>query len=368
MQINKRVLGIFRGFPGLGRVVAGVSLLESLRDNYGFDVRVISYLQGKAYLERRNFSETLATTPLDYCAIGILPTSQFGASIHSIIHKFKPNVIIIDGEPLMIQSIKLSHKDIPIISLLNPSDVENSKNDKEAMVFFKANMSMADYSIIHGLRHPSNPIEFNRSISVNTILRKEILEIKNTPNNRIYCILGGGTVNAEQQFVKSTTHIGKLCIDMATYLPQYEINIVCSSPNIFGILTNLFIPNNVILHKEIIGPTTFYNDASLIITRSGRNTLSELLYLGIPSITFVSGCVYRQEEQKQNLDSLKAPNICTAQSDISPLDMSKLCVNMIAKGKCNSSFIPGNDSALTAIISILKETNKNISYYETTIG
>ena len=42
----KRILGIFRGFPGLGRVVAGVSLLETLRDDYGFDVRVTSYLQG----------------------------------------------------------------------------------------------------------------------------------------------------------------------------------------------------------------------------------------------------------------------------------------------------------------------------------
>ena len=354
MQINKRALGIFRGFPGLGRVVAGEALLESLRDNYRFDVRAISYLQGKTYLERRDFSETLDITPLDYCAIGILPTSQFGASIHRIIHKYKPDIIIVDGEPLMIQSIKLSHKDIPIISLLNPSDVENPKNDKEAMAFFKANMSMADYSIIHGLRHPSNPIEFNNILSLNTILRKEILEIKNTPTNKIYCILGGGTVNVEQQFVQSTTHIGKLCIDMATYLPQYEINIVCSSSNIFDILTNLFIPNNVILHREIMEATTYYNDASLIITRSGRNTLSELLYLGIPSIIFVSGCAYRLEEQKQNLDSLHTSNICAAQLDISAYDMSKLCVRLIAKGKHNCSFVPGNDAALTAITSIIK--------------
>ena len=28
----KKILGIFRGFPGLGRVVSGVSLLETLRD------------------------------------------------------------------------------------------------------------------------------------------------------------------------------------------------------------------------------------------------------------------------------------------------------------------------------------------------
>lgn len=27
----RKVLGIFRGFPGLGRVVSGVSILETLR-------------------------------------------------------------------------------------------------------------------------------------------------------------------------------------------------------------------------------------------------------------------------------------------------------------------------------------------------
>ena len=48
-----RILGIFRGFPGLGRVVAGVSLLEELRDQYGANIRMISYLQGNEYLSPR---------------------------------------------------------------------------------------------------------------------------------------------------------------------------------------------------------------------------------------------------------------------------------------------------------------------------
>ena len=57
----KKILGIFRGFPGLGRVIAGVSLLETLRDNYDCDVRVISYLQGTKYLESRGYVLS------DYC-------------------------------------------------------------------------------------------------------------------------------------------------------------------------------------------------------------------------------------------------------------------------------------------------------------
>ena len=71
----KRILGIFRGFPGLGRVVAGVSLLETLRDNYGCDVRVISYLQGNKYLESRGYVNLPEATPMDFCSIGLLPTN-----------------------------------------------------------------------------------------------------------------------------------------------------------------------------------------------------------------------------------------------------------------------------------------------------
>ena len=50
-----KALGIFRGFPGLGRVVSGVSILEALRDTYGFKVRAVSYLQGNEYLKTKGF-------------------------------------------------------------------------------------------------------------------------------------------------------------------------------------------------------------------------------------------------------------------------------------------------------------------------
>lgn len=52
-----RILGIFRGFPGLGRVVAGVSLLEELRDQYGANIRMISYLQGNEYLKSKGYAD-----------------------------------------------------------------------------------------------------------------------------------------------------------------------------------------------------------------------------------------------------------------------------------------------------------------------
>ena len=64
-----RILGIFRGFPGLGRVVAGVSLLEELRDQYGANIRMISYLQGNEYLKSKGYADLHEATPMDYCSI-----------------------------------------------------------------------------------------------------------------------------------------------------------------------------------------------------------------------------------------------------------------------------------------------------------
>ena len=35
------VLGILRGFPGLGRVVSGTAILETLRDEYNCNIEII---------------------------------------------------------------------------------------------------------------------------------------------------------------------------------------------------------------------------------------------------------------------------------------------------------------------------------------
>ena len=64
-----KILGIFRGFPGLGRVVSGVALLETLRDKYDVN-KCISYLQGNRYLESHEFEDIREAIPMDYCSIG----------------------------------------------------------------------------------------------------------------------------------------------------------------------------------------------------------------------------------------------------------------------------------------------------------
>lgn len=350
----KKILGIFRGFPGLGRVVSGISLLETLKEQYGYDIKIISYLQGNRYLELKGYTDLHEAVPLDYCSIGLLPTNKMGAYIHQTIKGFKPDVIVVDGEPLMIQSIKISHKHVKVVALLNPADVDNPSNDKEAMDFFNNIYSLADFTIIHGLRKITPPSQYGDYISVGTIIRKEIIGIVNQPQKDIYCLLGGGTVNVGHQFSESTIIIGELCIKVANSLPDYKMHIVCSSQNIYDALNENAIPQNVIMYNKVLDSSKYYTDACLIITRSGRNTLSELAFLGIPAISFVSGCSYRKEEQKQNMDCLPDSNIVSASLDIHPDDLKDLCLNMIGRNRGKVFFECGNKKALENILSLAR--------------
>ena len=349
-----KVLGIFRGFPGLGRVVAGVTLIEELRDLYNCEIRAISYLQGNKYLAQKGFTKLRDASPMDYCSIGLLPTNKMGVFIHSTIKNFEPDLIIVDGEPLIIQSIKISHPNSKIVALLNPSDVDNPANDAEAMAYFNALYSLSDLTIVHGLRNIVDHYHHTNIICIPTIIRDEITSLNCEQGKNIYCILGGGTENSSQEFIDTSTKIAKLCINTASEFSNIKIHILCSCSVIASELTLLASPSNVIIHDELLTPNDIYLDAALIITRSGRNTLSEVAYLGIPTISFVSGDCYRIQEQRQNLKNLAYNNITEAGPMTTATELGEKIKHMISKRQMvNNRFIRGNELALNAIINLL---------------
>lgn len=349
----KKALGIFRGFPGLGRVVAGVALLEILREEYNFFVEAVSYLQGAKYLNLHGFNNFPEAIEKDYSSIGLIPTYKIGAYIHKRINDFRPDIIVIDGEPLIVQSIKISHPEIPVVVLLNPSDVDNPYNDSEAMEYFNALYSLADLAIIHGLRRIShNPNKYKKIISIDTILRKEILEITNTESENIYCLLGGGTVNTDCHFEESTIKIGMFCLEFAKQQPSKKIHIMCSSTNIFNTIKKYPTYSNVFVYKDLISPLKFLPDAGLIVTRSGRNMLSEILYLGIPAITFITGDFYRQTEQMQNIDKLCVENVRVASIQMETQEFCDLCKEMIGKKAKVKNRKCGNEIAINSILEL----------------
>lgn len=348
----RRVLGVFRGFPGLGRVVSGLSLLETLRDKYGCSIEAISYLQGNRYLELKGYKISQEANPMDFCSIGLLPTNSMGAYIHERIRALQPDLVIVDGEPLIIQSIKLSHPQLKVVALVNPADIDNKENDQDAMIYFNAMYSLADLTIVHGLRKVSDTRVFKNLLSINTILRWEILDICNSRTKEIYCILGGGTISVGDQFERSTVQIAKLCMEASAFLREYKMHIICSSQNIYLELKKCTYGENVILHAGILNVQQYYSRAGLIITRSGRNTLSELAYLGIPALSFLSGCQYRRTEQRQNLEALGAPNVKGVDIHIQPQILADMIRDMISKTYMRKSFTPGNKQAIQEIMEL----------------
>lgn len=348
----RRILGIFRGFPGLGRVVSGLSLLETLRDKYGCSVEAISYLQGNRYLELKGYKISLEASQMDFCSIGLLPTNSMGAYIHKTIRNLQPDLVIVDGEPLIIQSLKLSHPQLKVVALVNPSDIDNQENDQDAMIYFNAMYSLADLTIAHGLRKVLDAGVYKNLLSLNTILRWEILDICNNRTKEIYCLLGGGTINVGDLFVRSTVRIAKLCMEASAFLSEYKIHIICSSQNIYLELNECMYGENVTLHAGILDVQQCYSRAGLVITRSGRNTLSELAYLGIPTLSFLSGCQYRQAEQKQNLEALGVPNINAVDISIQPEMLAEKIKDMISKQYIRKAFIPGNKQAIQELMKL----------------
>lgn len=345
-----RVLGIFRGFPGLGRVVSGVSIMETLRDRYACETKMISYLQGNRYLQSRGYTDIQEAIPMDYSSIGLLPTNRMGVHIHAVIKSFSPDLVVVDGEPLIIQSLKISYPKLKIVTLLNPADIDNPHNDKEAMDFFNHLYSLADLAIVHGLRKPNLTYPYKRIISSGTILRNEILNIRYNPSNEIYCVLGGGTVNVGYQFESSTIAIANICKQLARVLASYKMHIVCSSQNIYDALCESQSENNVILHNEVLKAEDYYSKAALVITRSGRNTLSELAFLGIPALSFVTGDNYRRVEQEQNLKSINAKNILSANLDTPLEEIYKKVFFMINQGRSINQYTAGNDKVINEIL------------------
>lgn len=356
-----KIVGVFRGFPGLGRVVSGVELLQYFRREYGTEIFIYTYLQGDALLKHCNIQNQISISPLDISSIGIIPVSKYGEAILNSINKINPDFVLIDGEPLMVQAIKLANPGTHVIALLNPSDVENPMNQISSQLFFNHYFSLSDLAIVHGLRKVQNPGIYKNFHSINTIIRTEILNINRViKSKQIFCILGGGTVNVQNDFLESTLNIAKLCFGLSLELAEYKVTIQCSSSNVYEII-NENIKSNQPANLQLIStfkpPADYYSNSSLIITRAGRNSLSELLFLNIPAISFISGCSFRKEEQACNAQHSQNLLIKSLPTDIQLSQFVQTCKELLYKNEIEetkSCFMPGNKVAIELILNYLK--------------
>lgn len=309
-----KAIGILRGFPGLGRVVAGLEILKQLNEEYGIESVVYTYLQGFEFSKLHNFHCKNIDNIKDVSSIGIIPVSASGEIIINYIEISKPDFVLIDGEPLLVSTIKLRFPNLLVIVLLNPFDVENPNNQLSSQLFFNDCYSKADVSIVHGLWEVQKPKMYQkRYYSINTILRKEIQELKlNANSNRIACVLGGGTVNSNEHFFENTIFIAKQVVELSKTQSQFHFDIFCGCENVFSRVHPLINGNkNLQIHKHLHKTTDIYKSIKAVISRAGRNSISELLYLNLPSLLISTKCHIRGAEQEANIDFAKkySPNI-----------------------------------------------------------
>ena len=360
-----RVYGIFRGFPGLGRVVSGISLMSELKKG-GHEVRTFSYLQGRDCLKEYELDFITDDQPEKHqiMPIGINPISDIAASLISNICKDKPDLVIIDGEPLLISTLAMVYPRERIISLLNPTDLFNDTLPSSTIMFLHKHYLSAGTAIVHGI---CNEMTFDlmdnegcEILSLNTILRSDVLRLKLREKTRIVAILGGGCCNATEDFFNSTVDMGKKIIEVAFALEAEKFTIYCNDQVVADKLLRISNSTNVTIIYKFVKPEAMYSDAKLVICRAGRNTISELLYLGIPAILMASNGDFRSAEQEKNISrtiDLFPDQFIRYENEDSEQIVQKI-TNLINCQKKEYSFVPGNQAAMELIKSKLDSSKR----------
>ena len=353
-----KAIGIFRGFPGLGRVVAGLDIFNELQKLTDLEAAVYTYMQGSELDLSYNFQFRTVKSIKDISSIGIIPVSKSGEAIINDIEIFNPDFLLIDGEPLLLTTIKLRFPKLKVVALLNPFDIENPSNQLSSQLFFRDCYSKADISIVHGLWKVKKPQTFQNSFySINTFIRKEVKEITPDSNsNKIACMLGGGTVNSGELFFENTILISQFVIGLASIQPQLLFEIYCGCETVFSRVNNLVNGNtNVKLHKHIHKPSEIYNSAKAVISRAGRNSISELLSINMPAILISTGCEVRGTEQEANISFAEkySPNIIGLNISTDLPNFESQFLKLVSKNNEPAQWTSGNIELLKILKSEL---------------
>ncbi len=99
---------------------------------------------------------------------------------------------------------------------------------------------------------------------------------------------------------------------MQTSSKNYFFDIYCGCETIYSRVNHFRNGvSNIDIHRHIHNPAQLYNSTKAVISRGGRNTVSELLSLNLPAILFSTTCEVRGTEQQANISIAQnvSPNI-----------------------------------------------------------
>ena len=353
-----RIYGFFRGFPGLGRVMSGISILSMLKD-MGHEIKAYSYLQGVQALKEHSIEFLLEKQPPKHqvMAIGINPICEVAGEIISKICLDKPDLVIVDGEPLFISTLAMVYPRRKIISLLNPADLYNPALPTSTIKFYHSHYLAAGSAIVHGVDKDSIilPDENNQceSVKTNTILRRDIIDTRLSEGKEIVSILGGGSSNSSDNFWDSTIVMGRRILEAATFLESERFVIYCNDPRVADKLTAYKNSDNVRVVSDYTLPNEMYSTAKIVICRAGRNTISEILYLNLPAILMSSYGDFRSSEQEKNIDqacALRGGKLLKSENRESGKDLAKKIKTAIVAEDNGFVFVPGNKDAIEFVL------------------
>lgn len=358
-----KIFGVFRGFPGLGRVVAGASILSELRRR-GHEVKAYSYLQGLPVLKNEGLDLIISEQPTtnQISAIGLSPICETAADLIRVICEQKPDLVILDGEPLLVSTLSLVYPRERLLALLNPTDLHNPSLPDSTLLFYHTHYLSAGKAIVHGLDKNSVvlPKELHGCdvLCTNTILRRQIFELNSREDDKkteITVILGGGTRNASENFWNSTVEMGKHIVLASNMLPDESFTVYCNDDKIADALLKENSSKNIRIVADYASPEAIYTPAKMIICRAGRNTISEVLYLGLPTLLMPSSGDFRSAEQEANIDMVcrMCSRIRRFVSDDSVELLVKRIMNTMNSSDPGYNFVPGNQDAIEFIISTL---------------
>ena len=290
-----RIAFVCRGYPGLGKVMGAYAVDTMLRERLGSNTTSLffSYFQGFQYLRSRSrpVVDLLAHCPPfepgRFCA----PLGPETELLVEELERFQPDLVVNDGEPYLID-VTAELMGIPTVVLAHPLDLHNPMNSCIGINSFRYFYSKAALVIAHGMeRLPSDRLELGgragRVLEVNTIVRPALLKFAARPRSNntgaatLACVLGGGTRNASRDFFESTVKLGEWTIRACNDLKIDTLSVFCADQVVHDRLASIASPRSrVILEAEPMDIAEVLSQADLVVGRSGRNLMSELVTLG----------------------------------------------------------------------------------------
>lgn len=312
--IRKALLGheivfILRGWPGLGRVMQGVSFSQIIKKVNPKQHQVFySSERGLTFLKELNYEVSDIATGADpNPLLGGLDRDEVYLLIETI-ETDPPFAIIIDGE-LQLMSVLRSIYTGPIIALANSSDLFNPKQSKGNRLLFRSYYHSCDFVII-GSFNPINierlPSSFPKILWVPPLVREEIYysvnDLSDISAHDIVVVLGGGAHGA-----MSLKSINKQIVDSVYKIASRNPKRHFTFFGIDSLNGRRKRAGNISL-GSVEHCSSAIASCKLVIARAGRNVISEILELKkqailIPSITTgKKSDIHRAVEQQKNAD------------------------------------------------------------------